>query len=197
MSGTVKHARLESQSARARLKRGRQPHWQALVEGRVHLGWQCWKGDPAGRWLVRRYIPATGKYRVQALGRADDAARPDGADVLSFEQAKAKAHAMVASPNGNGNGPIVRLTVRQAMHRYVDYKHQKGQPVGDLISRSNVHIIPTLGDLVVSELTAEQLRRWLSNMAHSPAQRRAKGRQAAVSERADHRRGDSPAPTAC
>jgi len=175
MSGTVKHARLESQSARARLKRGRQPHWQALVEGRVHLGWQCWKGDPAGRWLVRRYIPATGKYRVQALGRADDAARPDGADVLSFEQAKAKAHAMVASPNGNGNGPIVRLTVRQAMHRYVDYKHQKGQPVGDLISRSNVHIIPTLGDLVVSELTAEQLRRWLSNMAHSPAQRRAKG----------------------
>ena len=52
-------------------------------------------------------------------GRADDAARADGADVLSFEQAKAKAHAMVASPNGNGNGPIVRLTVRQAMHRYI------------------------------------------------------------------------------
>src|SRR5262245_6263314 len=174
MSGTVKHARLESQSARARLKRGRQPHWQALVEGRVHLGWQCWKGDPAGRWLLRRYIPATGKYRVQALGRADDATRADGADVLSFEQAKAKAHAIVASPNGNGNGPIVRLTVRQAMHRYIDFKHQKGQPVGDLISRSNVHIIPTLGDLVVCELTAEQLRRWLALMAHSPAQRRAK-----------------------
>jgi integrase len=175
MAGTVKHARLESQSARARLKRGRQPHWQALVEGRVHLGWQCWKGEPVGRWVLRRYIPATGKYRVQALGRADDAARADGADVLSFEQAKAKAHAMVASPNGNGNGAIVRLTVRQAMQRYIDYKHQKGQPVGDLISRSNVHILPTLGDLVVSELTAEQLRRWLHNIAHSPAQRRAKG----------------------
>jgi integrase len=174
MAGTVKHARLESQSARARLKRGRQPHWQALVEGRVHLGWQCWKGEPVGRWLLRRYI-GNGKYRVQALGRADDAAPADGADLLSFEQAKAKAHAMVASPNSNGNGPIVRLTMRQAMNRYIDYKHQKGQPVGDLISRTNVHIIPTLGDLVVSELTAEQLRRWLSNMAHSPAQRRAKG----------------------
>jgi hypothetical protein len=49
MAGTVKHARLESQSARARLKRGRQPHWQALIEGKVHLGWQCWKGDPVGR----------------------------------------------------------------------------------------------------------------------------------------------------
>jgi hypothetical protein len=175
MSGTVKHARLESQSARARLKRGRQPHWQALVEGKVHLGWQCWKGEPVGRWLLRRYI-GNGKYRVQALGRADDAARADGADVLSFEQAKAKAHAMVASPEAaNGNGPIVRLTVRQAMHRYIDFKHQKGQPVGDLISRTNVHILPTLGDLVVSELTAEQLRRWLATMAATPAQRRAKG----------------------
>jgi integrase len=173
MAGTVKHARLESQSARARLKRGRQPHWQALVEGRVHLGWQCRKGDLVGRWLLRRYI-GNNQYRMQTLGRADDAARADGADVLSFEQAKAKAHAMVASPNGNGNGAIVRLTVRQAMHRYIDYKHQKGQPVGDLISRTNVHIIPTLGDLVVSELTAEQLRRWLATMATAPAQRRAK-----------------------
>src|SRR6516162_8910304 len=111
MSGTVKHARLESQSARARLKRGRQPHWQALVEGRLHLGWQCWKGEPVGRWLLRRYI-GDGKYRVQALGRADDAARADGADVLSFEQAKAKAHAMVASLEANGNGRIEQLTVK-------------------------------------------------------------------------------------
>jgi integrase len=173
MAGTVKHAKLESQSARARLKRGRQPHWQALVEGRVHLGWQCRKGDLVGRWLLRR-CSGNNQYRMQTLGRADDAARADGADVLSFEQAKAKAHAMVASPNGNGNGAIVRLTVRQAMHRYIDYKHQKGQPVGDLISRTNVHIIPTLGDLVVSELTAEQLRRWLATMATAPAQRRAK-----------------------
>jgi hypothetical protein len=136
MSGTVKHKRLESTSARDRLKRGRQPHWQALVEGRVHLGWQRWKGrdgEAGGRWLLRRYIPATGKatgkYRVQSLGRADDVAPADGADVLSFEQAKAKAHAMVASPNGNGKGAIIRLTVRQALHRYIDYKHQKG-PAG-------------------------------------------------------------------
>jgi hypothetical protein len=143
MAGTVKHARMESQSARARLKRGRQPHWQALVEGRVHLGWQCWKGDPVGRWLLRRYI-GNNKYRVQTLGRADDAAPADGADVLSFAQAEAKVRAMVASPEANGSGPIVQLTVRQAMARYVDYKRHKGHPVGDLISRSNVHILPAL-----------------------------------------------------
>ena len=135
MAGTVKHARLESQSGRARLKRGRQPHWQALIEGKVHLGWQCWKGESVGRWLLRRYI-GNNKYRVQALGRADDVVPSDGADVLGFAQAEAKARAMVASPEANGSGPIVRLTVRQAMARYVDYKRHQGQPVGDLISRS-------------------------------------------------------------
>jgi hypothetical protein len=90
MAGTVKHAKLESRTARSRLKRGRQPHWQALVPGRVHLGYQCWKGDAAGRWVLRRYI-GNYKYRSTTLGRADDAAPADGQNVLSFEQAEAKA----------------------------------------------------------------------------------------------------------
>jgi integrase len=176
MSGTVKHARLESQTARDRLKRGRQPHWQALVEGRVHLGWQRWKGkqgEAGGRWLLRRYI-GNNKYRVLTLGRADDVAQADGVRVLNHEQAEAKARAMVGSPE-NGNRKPERLTVRQAMERYIESKRQKGQLVNDLSCRTRVHILPALGDLVVSELDAEQLRRWLSTMAAAPAQGRPKG----------------------
>jgi hypothetical protein len=131
MAGTVKHARLESQSARNRLKRGRQPHWQALVDGKVHLGWQCWKGDAAGRWVLRRYI-GNRKYRTIALGLADDAAAADGVRVLSYEQAEAKARAMVEMPNGK----IERLTVRQALDRYIEHKRDQGQPVRDVLSRS-------------------------------------------------------------
>ena len=172
MAGTVRHARLESSAARKRLKSGRQPHWQALIEGKIHLGWQRWKGEPVGRWVLRRYI-GNGKYRVTALGLADDAAAADGMQILSFEQAAAKARAMVATPNGGGTNE--RLTVRQAMDRYVEFKHHKGQPVEDTISRSTVHILPSLGDLVVAELTAEQLRRWLSTMAAAPAQSRPRG----------------------
>jgi integrase len=111
---------------------------------------------------------------VQTLGRADDAVRADGVDVLSFAQAEAKARAVVASPEA-GNGRIERLTVRQAMERYIEFKHQKGQAVRDVISRSGVHILPALGDLVISELTADQLRRWLASMAAAPVQLRAKG----------------------
>jgi integrase len=164
---------LESPSARNRLKRGRQPHWKALVEGKMHLGWQRWKGDDAGRWLLRRYI-GNYKYRVQALGRADDAVRADGVNVLDFAQAEDKARRMITGPEGVDNGKIERITVRQAMARYSAFKEQNGQPVADLLSRSTVHILPSLGDLVVAELTAEVLRKWLATMAAAPAQSRPK-----------------------
>ena len=114
MAGTVKHARLESPSARSRLKRGRQPHWQALREGRVHLGYQCWKGDAAGRWVLRRYI-GNGKYRVTTLGLADDAAEADGVRVLNFDQAEAKARAMVDSRTPRS--PSHRAAGASPLHR--------------------------------------------------------------------------------
>ena len=169
MAGTVRHTKLESHTARARLKPGRQPYWQALVAGRVHLGWQRWKGDPAGRWLLRRYV-GDRTYRVTAIGLADDNASADGERVLSFNQAVAAARAMVETPQGT----VHRLTVRQAMVRYVEYKRNQGQSVADVTSRGTVHILPTLGDLVVSELTAERLRRWLFDLAAGPAQKRPK-----------------------
>ena len=66
MAGTVRHARLGSPSARQRLRRGRQGHWQVLVEGKAHLGWQCEKGF-AGRWLLRRYL---GSVSAQVVAEA-------------------------------------------------------------------------------------------------------------------------------
>jgi integrase len=171
MARTVKHARLESRSARARLKRGRQPHWRSIVaEGlNVHLGYQIFKGDSDGRWILRRYI-GNEKYRSTTLGRADDDAAADGSYVLSFEQAEAKARAAVDAPAAKHR----RLTVRTAMQIYTDYKRALGQSVVDVSSRGTVHILPALGDLVVSELTAEVLRRWLATLAASPGQTRSK-----------------------
>ena len=172
MAGKVKHANLESRTGRSQLKRGRQPHWQSLVPGRVHLGYQCWKGDKEGRWVLRRYI-GNDKYRSTTLGRADDAAIADGEHILSFAQAQAKARAMVDAPQAK----LHRLTVRQAMELYINKKRDEGQMVSDVVNRSAVHILPDLGDLVVAELTAERLRRWLATMAATPAQTRSKAGQ--------------------
>jgi len=82
--------------------------------------------------------------------------KPTASRVLSYEQAEAKARAMVETPN---DGKIQRLTVRQALARYIEHKRVLGQSVTDVLNRGTAHIPPSLGDLVVAELTAEQLRR--------------------------------------
>jgi integrase len=169
MARTVKHSKLDSRTARRRLKTGRQPHWQALTPG-YHLGYQRKKSGEAGRWLLRRYLGAD-KYRVTPIGLSDDEHDANGATVLDYDQAQAKAQAVAVTPEG---GKIERLTVRQAMDRYVEYKRDLGQSVDDVLSRGTAHILPPLGDTVVSELTADKLRRWLSTMANSPAQTRPK-----------------------
>jgi three-Cys-motif partner protein len=120
-----------------------------------------------GRWFLRKY--QSGKYSVVELGQADDARDADGDGVLDFEQAYARARARLERPLTLG-----RMTVRQAFERYVDFKKGAGQPVGDLMSRGRAHILPTLGDLVVADLTADRLRKWHTTLAAGPAQVRPK-----------------------
>lgn len=174
MAGIISvHKRLESRSARSRLKRGRAAHWRALEEGkvsRVHIGYQCHKGAPVGRWLLRRYL-ARHRYAVETFGFADDdkAIPADGVQTLTFEQAVAKARSKVATGAQAQEGP---LTVRQAWHRYVEAKRDEGRNVRDMESRGACHILPALGDLVVAKLTPETLRKWHAAMARTPAQLR-------------------------
>jgi integrase len=163
MAGTVREAKLNSRATRARLKRGRQPHWRTIIVGRVHLGYQRWPEDQEGRWLLRRYLD--GKYRVVEIGKADDRLEADGEHVWSFDQAQANAMAQVDAPKAK----VHRMTVRQAFERYIEHKAHQGQPTGDALSRGKVHILPALGDIVVADLTSEHLRRWLSAMAAMPA----------------------------
>lgn len=169
MAGVTKHTRLETTTARSRLQRGRQPHWHTLVPGRAHLGWQRWPNEPAGRWMLRRYIQRH-QYQVTPLGSADDQGDADGQRVLSFAQAEAKARAMLVG----GTGKVHGMTVRQAFEHYVAHKETLHQPVADLLSRGRAHILPTLGSLVVEDLDAAQLRRWLATLATAPAQVRPK-----------------------
>jgi integrase len=158
MSGTVREARLQTVTARARLKRGRQPHWRALnvSAGRAHLGYQRKSSNVSGRWLLRRY--SDGRYSVEALGRADDG---DGG--LTFEQAEALAQART------GAAPTSRLTVRRAMAAYVEYLEAQGKPTAGVIGRVAIHVLPCLGDVEVDQLTAATIRRWLADLARAPA----------------------------
>jgi integrase len=167
MSGTVRHAKLENATARARLKRGRQPHWQAIVS-RAHLGYQRKSGAPQGRWILRRYTGGNA-YASEELGLADDDPRKkeDGVSILSFEQAKAKAIALLnASAEGKPHG---RMTVRRAVANYLAFLKEQGRSIGDTERRAVAHILPKLGDMEVAALTSAQIRKWLSALAAAPA----------------------------
>src|SRR5262249_42984810 len=132
-------------------------------------GYERWPDEKAGRWILRRYKPEKDRYSytVLPLGQADDAVEADGRNVLSYEQAHAAAIAAADT-----NTKIHLLTVRKAMERYIEFKQAQGQSITDLVSRSSAHILPVLGDSVVSELSAEQLRRWLAALAASPKMKR-------------------------
>jgi hypothetical protein len=102
---------------------------------------------------------------VTKAARADDAAPADGADALSFAQAAAKARAVVACPDMRPAAAMARSSSSRCGRRWPATLTTSG------ISRSTVHILPALGDLVVTELSAEQLRRWPATVAAAPAQR--------------------------
>ncbi|MFZ5715898.1 MAG: tyrosine-type recombinase/integrase [Bradyrhizobium sp.] len=170
MAKAVRHSNLDFPKGRLRLKAGRQPHWQALAPN-AHLGYRRQAGKAEGVWLLRRYRGGGNSYRVTPLGPADDRREANGSSVLSHTQAQAKALAMVDKPEGD---KIHRATVRQAYDAYVEHKRALGQSVADVTSRGAAHILPPLGDLVITELTAERLQRWLGNMAAAPAQVRPK-----------------------
>jgi hypothetical protein len=170
MSRTIKTAHsLNSPTSRERLARGRQPHWEQLQAG-IHLGYQK-KDAKAGRWLFRRYLggPSGNTYTVTALGTADDKDRANGDTILNHDQAADRAKAKLGTVADKG-----KITVRQAWEKYLKFKNSQGQAVTSEVSRVPAHVLPVLGDRVVSELTAEILRDWLAAMADSRAMVRPK-----------------------
>ena len=90
---------MSTRPARARLRRGRQPHWNA-IGARTHLGYQRWDdGERAGRWILRRRI--AGRYSTISIGAADDTIEADGLSVLSYHEARERALGRGASPRHN------------------------------------------------------------------------------------------------
>jgi integrase len=179
MSGTIKDADadLKNPTRRAKLKsklKSGHARWSAIsADPPVHLGYENRSGR--FRWILRRALgkfkSKSGKevyrYAITELGSDDDDGQEGG---LSFDAAKKAA----ARALGLADGKQSKLTVREAMERYTAFKEAEGQPTRDLIVRTQAHILPALGNKLVAKLTADQLRRWLADLAASPAMVRSK-----------------------
>jgi integrase len=148
MAKRVKDAGLESRAARSRLKARGKPYYRSIGEG-LHLGYR--KNATEGKWVARVYA-GDQQYIVKTIAVADDIVDADGTHVLNFWQAQERAR--VVGGQTIYKGPT---RVRDVM---ADYIAHLGDRAYDAKLRIEMHVLPPLGDELVGNLTADQIRRW-------------------------------------
>jgi integrase len=166
MPRQVRDSNLESRTARSRLKVRHKPYFR-LIEPGVHLGYRKVASGP-GTWIARRYKGGGDYVTVNlrapdgALVLADDYEEADGERILTFAQAQA----MVRGPRkARASGSY---TVRGALDDYFRFLSGDGRSehsIYDAKRRDEIHIRPALGNLKVSALTTDRLRRWRDELA--------------------------------
>lgn len=165
MARAPREHRLETRDARAKLKANAEPYWRLIVPG-TFLGYR--KGKRASAWVVRQRAQAGG-YTEQRIGTPDDHAAPDGAVVLSYGQAvKVATMTQVeqrnAAPRHYGDG----LTLNAVMRAYIDdHLEGKGSHAVTVLQHGR-HIEHGIGKKLVTQLTADDLRKWHKAMAGKP-----------------------------
>ena len=166
MARTVRDAKLDSRAARRRLPENNKQHWRSLHDG-LHIGYR--KGKRGGRWTARVYDPRKPGYVQEIIGIADDDSDADGIRVFSWPQAQEKARAiatvLAARVSGKSVGPY---TVADAMEDYHRQLEREGKGSYDSRRRTDLYILPVLGDIRLEDLNADTLRDWLANMRDHP-----------------------------
>jgi len=117
MPRAVKDAKLDTRTARARLKPSPKPYYRAIDHG-LHLGYR--KGERAGRWVARFYLGGQ-QYEVVTIGTADDQSEADGIVVLDWRQAQDAARKRAAQRAKAAAGVVEEspLTIAAACQDYV------------------------------------------------------------------------------
>jgi len=172
MARTLQDAKLDTRAARLRLKKRREPYWRSISEG-VAVGYR--RGAKGGTWIARHYSAEHGR-RFHSIGTADDIADADARHILSFAQAQEAARRWFAhlARHDRGearNGPY---TVRECVEEYLAWLQAHRKTGYDARHRVHTHIVPHLGDFECDRLTTAQIRRWLRDLAASPARLRSK-----------------------
>lgn len=168
MARSARDRKLDTRSARLKQPIGKY-HWVPIGKG-LALGYRRTK-DGYGNWSARVLLP-TKKYALRNLGTADDQQEANGVDVLTFYEAQAKARELVDSIKAAGGILIRPITVKDAADRYLDWyrDHRKGVSVVESALRA--HILPSLGERLLSDLTTIELRNWITKIAAAPAKLR-------------------------
>ncbi|MBI4968124.1 MAG: site-specific integrase [Rhodospirillales bacterium] len=174
MARTVRNSKLDTRSARARLKQRREPYWVVLSKG-CALGYR--KGA-RGFWIAR-YRDEAGKQHYEALGAADDALDENaGAGCLSYKSAQERAGKWFERAERGFDGEEAAKgkveTVADALDAYLaEYQHRGGKALAQAKAAIDAHIRPALGSIRLSKLSEGRIKAWLKALAKAPRRLRA------------------------
>ena len=170
-------AAITTRAARCGLDPRPEPYLRGIEAG-VALGYR--RAARGGTWLAR--VLTVKGYREGRLGRADDNLPADGADVLTFAQAQAKAKAWAARARRVADGLEAEpakgsakpYTVADAMADYLaDMQARGSRSLATTRTAAQAHIIPALGTVAVPGLTQKQVRAWHRGLSTAAARGRA------------------------
>jgi integrase len=173
MARHVRNPKVDSRTAREKLKPSGKPHYSVLG-GKLHLGYR--KGKSGGKWVLRRYV-GDGAYVVETMAEADDFADADGVNVLTFHQAQDKAReraqALAEEDRIAALGPSV--TVRDAIEAYLTIRDTREAQYAsrnskrrNARSRLTRHVLLADGALSaksLAALTTDDLAKWREALA--------------------------------
>ncbi len=172
MARTVRNAKIDTRSSRSKLSIRREPYWTVMAAG-CAVGYR--KGKKGGTWIAR-WRASKGKQHYNALGPSDDALDAQDLTVFSFKEAQETARAWFGEQEkaaGSDRVPPGPYTVADAMTDYLAWMESEGKrSARDSRTRADAMILPDLGDIEVSKLTASQIRQWRDRQAQSPARTR-------------------------
>ena len=164
MPRASRDAKLETRTARAKVKAHHEPYWVSIGKT-LHLGYR--KGTSGGSWIARAYID--GSYRKKKLGRADDFQDPDGQTVLDYFQAQEASRHFAEEPiqaltSGVPEGAD-DSTVAEAITRYLAWYKLNKKAYRSTEQAVNLHILPKFGKYKISQLTSALIRTWHQDLA--------------------------------
>jgi integrase len=168
MPRRLKDSALDTRNARLKLPVRREPYWRGVGPG-LHIGYRRLPGV-AGSWIKRSYDGS--KYSFDAFAKADDHQDSDGETVLTFWQAIER---MRGGKTAGGARPS--FSVADAMAHYLQMlegEHRSAHSLADTKARIDSLILPALGNIMVDDLTTDQLRKWRDGLAKVGPRRRGK-----------------------
>jgi integrase len=148
--------RLETRTARLRLKVRQKPHDYILVTPGIRLGYRRNRG--CGRWVMKG-SDGHGHEWIKNVGWADDYEEPDNTRILSYWEAVERVRKLV-----RGNDDNAPATVTSALDVYeADLKARNGNP--NNVSRIRHHLAASnLMGKPVALLEPGELARWRNDL---------------------------------